>query len=185
MGGYFSKMINFFGAKEDYRLLMVGLDAAGKTSILFYLKLDSFVPTVPTIGFNVEIVEMQDVRFTVWDVGGQRLIRDFWHHYFNGSRGIIFVVDASNPARFCEAALELHSLLDQYELRDAILLIFANKQDRPYVVSKEELVYQLGLNDVRQRWYIQETCAKTGQGIKEGLLVMRKMLLARKKEKTN
>ena len=56
---------------REMRILMVGLDAAGKTTILYKLKLGEVVNTIPTIGFNVETVEYKNISFNVWDVGGQ------------------------------------------------------------------------------------------------------------------
>jgi len=68
------------------RLLMLGLDAAGKTTILYKLKLNQDVTTIPTVGFNVETVTYKNVKFNVWDVGGQDKIRPLWRHYFSGKR---------------------------------------------------------------------------------------------------
>lgn len=85
MGGQFSKMMGkIFGSKE-MRLLMLGLDAAGKTTILYKLKLGQDVTTIPTVGFNVETVTYKNVKFNVWDVGGQDKIRPLWRHYFSGT----------------------------------------------------------------------------------------------------
>jgi len=84
MGGQISKMMGkIFGSKE-MRLLMLGLDAAGKTTILYKLKLNQDVTTIPTVGFNVETVTYKNVKFNVWDVGGQDKIRPLWRHYFSG-----------------------------------------------------------------------------------------------------
>ena len=85
-----------FGAGRDSRILMVGLDAAGKTSILYKLKLDETMHTIPTIGFNVETVTYKNINFTVWDVGGQDKIRKLWYHYFTGTDAIIYVVSDEN-----------------------------------------------------------------------------------------
>lgn len=85
MGGQLSKMMGkIFGSKE-MRLLMLGLDAAGKTTILYKLKLGQDVTTIPTVGFNVETVTYKNVKFNVWDVGGQDKIRPLWRHYFSGT----------------------------------------------------------------------------------------------------
>ena len=81
MGLFQSVLKGLFGKKE-MRILMVGLDAAGKTTILYKLKLGEIVTTIPTIGFNVETVEYKNISFTVWDVGGQDKIRPLWRHYF-------------------------------------------------------------------------------------------------------
>lgn len=87
MGGQLSKMMGkIFGSKE-MRLLMLGLDAAGKTTILYKLKLGQDVTTIPTVGFNVETVTYKNVKFNVWDVGGQDKIRPLWRHYFSGTFG--------------------------------------------------------------------------------------------------
>ena len=77
----------------------VGLDAAGKTTILYKLKLGEIVTTIPTIGFNVETVEYKNISFTVWDVGGQDKIRPLWRHYFQNTQGLIFVVDSNDRER--------------------------------------------------------------------------------------
>lgn len=85
MGGQISKVMGkIFGSKE-MRLLMLGLDAAGKTTILYKLKLGQDVTTIPTVGFNVETVTYKNVKFNVWDVGGQDKIRPLWRHYFSGT----------------------------------------------------------------------------------------------------
>ncbi len=79
-------------------------------------------------GFNVETVEYKNISFTVWDVGGQDKIRPLWRHYFQNTQGLIFVVDSNDRERVGEARDELHRMLQEDELRDAVLLIFANKQ---------------------------------------------------------
>jgi len=149
---------------------MVGLDAAGKTTILYKLKLGEIVTTIPTIGFNVETVEYKNISFTVWDVGGQDKIRPLWRHYFQNTQGLIFVVDSNDRERVAESRDELHKMLEEDELRDAVLLVFANKQDLPNAMSPGDLTEKLGLNQLRnRRWYIQSTCATQGTGLYEGL----------------
>ncbi|KAL2199150.1 ADP-ribosylation factor family-domain-containing protein [Corynascus similis CBS 632.67] len=156
--------------QKEMRILMVGLDAAGKTTILYKLKLGEVVTTIPTIGFNVETVEYRNIQFTVWDVGGQDKIRPLWRHYFQNTQGIIFVVDSNDRDRVPEAREELQRMLNEDELRDALLLVFANKQDLPNAMSVAEITDKLGLHSLRQRtWYIQSTCATSGDGLFEGL----------------
>ena len=82
-------------------------------------------------GFNVETVEYKNIQFTVWDVGGQDKIRPLCRHYFQNTQGIIFVVDSNDRDRIVEAREELQRMLNEDELRDALLLVFANKQDLP------------------------------------------------------
>ncbi|XP_074684261.1 ADP-ribosylation factor 5 [Strix aluco] len=152
------------------RILMVGLDAAGKTTILYKLKLGEIVTTIPTIGFNVETVEYKNICFTVWDVGGQDKIRPLWRHYFQNTQGLIFVVDSNDRERVQESADELQKMLQEDELRDAVLLVFANKQDMPNAMAVSELTDKLGLQTLRSRtWYVQATCATQGTGLYDGL----------------
>ncbi|VDI12226.1 ADP-ribosylation factor 1 [Mytilus galloprovincialis] len=165
-------------AKEGFRYWLIeppkptnfGLDAAGKTTILYKLKLGEIVTTIPTIGFNVETVEYKNISFTVWDVGGQDKIRPLWRHYFQNTQGLIFVVDSNDRERAEEAQEELCKMLQEDDLREAALLVFANKQDLPNAMTAAEITDKLKLNTFRGRtWYIQGTCATQGTGLYEGL----------------
>jgi small GTP-binding protein len=156
--------------KQDRRIIMVGLDAAGKTTILYKLKLGEVVTTIPTIGFNVETVEYKNISFQVWDIGGQDKIRKLWRHYYLGTHGAIFVVDSSDRDRIEDAREELTKMLSEDEMRDAVLLVLANKQDLPHAMSTSEVAEKLGLTDLRRRqWFVQSACATTGDGLFEGL----------------
>jgi ADP-ribosylation factor protein 6 len=138
-----------FGSKE-VRILMLGLDAAGKTTILYKLKLNQTMTTIPTVGFNVETFTYKNIKFNMWDVGGQDKIRPLWRHYYSGkyprdhqihedsrqmlihtagTQGLVFVVDSSDHARIEEARTELHRILNDLEMSECLLLVFANKQD--------------------------------------------------------
>ncbi|KAH0468722.1 hypothetical protein IEQ34_001954 [Dendrobium chrysotoxum] len=170
MGLSFTKLFSRLFAQKEMRILMVGLDAAGKTTILYKLKLGEIVTTIPTIGFNVETLEYKNISFTVWDVGGQDKIRPLWKYYFQNTQGLIFVVDSNDRDRVVEARDELHKMFNDDELRDAVLLVLANKQDLPNAMNAAEITDKLGLHSLRQRhWYIQSTCATSGEGLYEGL----------------
>ncbi|XP_060065304.1 ADP-ribosylation factor 2-like [Ylistrum balloti] len=170
MGNMFGKLFSSLFGKKEMRILMVGLDAAGKTTILYKLKLGEIVTTIPTIGFNVETVEYKNISFTVWDVGGQDKIRPLWRHYFQNTQGLIFVVDSNDRERIGEAREELMRMIHEDELRDAVLLVFANKQDLPNAMAANNITENLGLSTLRNRnWYIQSTCATSGDGLYEGL----------------
>ncbi|KAJ5239521.1 hypothetical protein N7468_004140 [Penicillium chermesinum] len=171
MGGQVSKMMGkIFGTKE-MRILMLGLDAAGKTTILYKLKLSNQdVTTIPTVGFNVESVTYKNVKFNVWDVGGQDKIRPLWRHYYSGTQGLIFVVDSSDTARLEEARSELHKIINDREMKDALLLVFANKQDINGHLTPEEITHQLQLTKLKDKtWYVAPSVATDGTGIFEGL----------------
>uniref|UniRef100_A0AAR2L6I2 ADP-ribosylation factor 5 n=1 Tax=Pygocentrus nattereri TaxID=42514 RepID=A0AAR2L6I2_PYGNA len=107
MGLTISSLFGRLFGKKQMRILMVGLDAAGKTTILYKLKLGEIVTTIPTIGFNVETVEYKNICFTVWDVGGQDKIRPLWRHYFQNTQGLIFVVDSNDRERVSDGMFKL------------------------------------------------------------------------------
>ncbi|MEQ2167927.1 ADP-ribosylation factor, partial [Goodea atripinnis] len=101
--------------------------------------------------FNVETVEYKNICFTVWDVGGQDKIRPLWRHYFQNTQGLIFVVDSNDRERVAESAEELSKMIQEDELKDAVLLVFANKQDLPNAMGVSELTDKLGLHSLRSR----------------------------------
>ena len=182
MGGLLSKIQDIMGSfNKEKRILMLGLDAAGKTSVLYKLQLGETVCTIPTIGFNVETVQYKSVNFTVWDVGGQEKIRPLWQHYYQNTDALIWVVDSSDTQfdRMKDSCEELHSVLASDHLTDAKVLIYANKQDLPGALRAKELARELELDRLThrgQRWHIQETVAIKGQGLYEGLDKLLEML---------
>ena len=118
----------------------------------------------------METVEYKNISFTVWDVGGQDKLRPLWRHYFQNTNGVIFVVDSNDKDRVGQARDELAKMLSEDELREAVLLVFANKQDLPNAMSTAEVTDKLGLHSLRQRnWFIQGCCATSGEGLYEGL----------------
>ncbi|OZJ04041.1 ADP-ribosylation factor 6 [Bifiguratus adelaidae] len=170
MGGNLSKALGKLFGNKEMRILMLGLDAAGKTTILYKLKLNQSVTTIPTVGFNVEAVTYKNVKFNVWDVGGQDKIRPLWRHYYTGTQGLIFVVDSQDRDRIDEARQELHKIISDREMKDALLLVFANKQDLPGAMTPAEVTEKMGLARLRDRqWYVHPSCATTGEGLLEGL----------------
>ena len=181
MGLALSKLMDKLFDKREARVLMLGLDAAGKTTILFKLKLGEVVQSIPTIGFNVETVEFKKTKFNVWDVGGQDKIRPMWKHYYQNAEALIFVVDSSDRNRVDKARMELHRMLDEEDLKDVILLVFANKQDIA-VMDIKEIIEKLDLGSIKGRpWHCQGTSALTGQGLIEGLTWLDKKLAQVKK----
>ncbi|XP_054040768.1 E3 ubiquitin-protein ligase TRIM23 isoform X2 [Rissa tridactyla] len=168
------------GPKMEIRVVTLGLDGAGKTTILFKLKQDEFMQPIPTIGFNVETVEYKNLKFTIWDVGGKHKLRPLWKHYYLNTQAVVFVVDSSHRDRVSEAHSELAKLLTEKELRDALLLIFANKQDVAGALSVEEITELLSLHKLccGRSWYIQGCDARSGTGLYEGLDWLSRQLVA-------
>ena len=150
---------------------MLGLDAAGKTTVLHLLKLGEVRSTAPTLGFNVESVSYKNVNFTVWYVGGQEKLRTLWRHYYEGTDALIFVIDSNDPQRVKLAKEELMKILDEDTMTDAVVLVLANKQDLPNALSPSEMreALSLGRGHPQKSWYIQGCCAANGSGLYEGL----------------
>jgi ADP-ribosylation factor 1/2 len=146
------------------------------------LQLGEVVTSVPTIGFNVETVEYRNISFTVWDVGGQNKIRPLWRHYYQGTQGLIFVVDSNDSARLPEAGKELHSLLSDEAMQNAVVLVLANKQDLPHAVDAATVCDKLQLRTLsaKHEWYIQPCSAVQSVGLFEGLDWLSKTLANRK-----
>ena len=120
---------SFLECEKEHKLLMLGLDAAGKTTILNRLNLGEISTTVPTIGFNIETVKYKQITFSAWDLDGQSLIRKWWSHYYKGTSAVIFVVDSNDTNRFELAKKEVDAITQAPELENVPLLVFANKQD--------------------------------------------------------
>lgn len=169
-GATLSRLLPILLGKKQCRILMLGLDAAGKTTILYQLKLGEMTNTAPTLGFNVETVAYKNIEFMVWDMGGQDAIRQLWSHYYKNAQALIFVVDSADEERLAEARDELQKLMNEDELRDSILLVYANKQDMPEAKSVQEVAEELGLQELQNRvWYIQACSASSGDGLTDGL----------------
>jgi len=152
------------------RILILGLDGAGKTTILYQLQCGEVVTTVPTIGFNVENVTYKNVLFKVWDLGGQTSIRPYWRCYYQDTDAIIYVIDSADPDRLSISKEELVSMMEEEELRNAVLLVLANKQDLVGALSPEQISDCLGLANLKGRqWQIFKASAIKGIGLHEGL----------------
>uniref|UniRef100_A0A8C4Q7P1 ADP-ribosylation factor-like protein 14 n=1 Tax=Eptatretus burgeri TaxID=7764 RepID=A0A8C4Q7P1_EPTBU len=166
-----------------------GLDFAGKTSLLYRLKLGENVRTLPTVSFNTERLQLQLTRsrpcipFHFWDVAGQDKLRPLWRSYARGADALIFVVDAADPERFEEARAELLRVVRLPQAQEVPLLVFANKQDLPQAVGAVKLEKILGLPEfgVGMVWHVQAVSANTGRGLHEGLARLHEMIMKRRK----
>jgi ADP-ribosylation factor protein 1 len=173
MGASISALWRRNFGKAELRMLMLGLDAAGKTTILYKLRFGEVTTSIPTIGFNVETVEYKGsslVTFTAWDAGGRSPLRPLQRHFYQNTNAVVFVVDSSDRDRLEQATEELSFLLAEDRLLDAKLLVFANKQDLPHAMTLSEITKKLRLHSLRDRqWFIQGCCATSGEGLYEGL----------------
>lgn len=173
MGGLWSKITAAFGMIQpdrEVRVLVLGLDNAGKTSIVYRLQLGSVVRTTPTVGFNLETLTYKNITFQVWDLGGQTGLRPYWRCYFAKTDAVIYVVDSTDKERMGVAKHELFGLLDEEELKNSMLLVFANKQDCPGAANVQEVAKTLGVSQIINRsWTIVPSSAATGEGLADGM----------------
>ena len=142
MGSFLSAIVEDFynQFRKQTSFLVLGLDNAGKTQILYCMKLGECITnTVPTLGFNLEEFKYKNLSIKAWDLGGQCKFRSMWHHYFEGVQGIVFVVDSQDRRRFTDSKNELHRLLENEHLAEVPFLVFANKQDLPEAAEIEEM----------------------------------------------
>eukprot|EP00727_Mastigamoeba_balamuthi_P006243 m51a1_g2238 putative adp-ribosylation factor 1 (179) ;mRNA; f:277386-278016 len=169
MGSILSSL--FGSATRDWRVVMIGLDSAGKTTILYRLRIGEVIHTTPTIGFNVEAIEYKRLKLTVWDVGGQSRIRPLWQHYMRGADAIIFVVDSTDRERLEEAKDELHSLVRSPEAAKSPLLVYANKQDAPGALNADAVRDALAVEALGKDRpaAVFAASATQGVGLHEGL----------------
>ena len=156
----------------NFKILMLGLDLSGKTTILYQMKIGNLIKTIPTIGFNVEDViienDTQINNLTVWDVGGHEKIRILWKDYYEKTDGLIYVVDSADINRIEESAEILKEIMKDENLKNCPILIMANKQDLKEALSPIEITEKLGMNNIEGReWSVNGCSANTGKGIKE------------------
>lgn len=190
MGNGISEQPNFLSNLpfcNSLHIAILGLDFAGKTTVLYRLQFNEFVNTVPTKGFNAEKVKVvvgdSAVTFHFWDVGGQEKLRPLWKSYTRGTDGIVFVVDSLDTERMEEAKTELYKITRSSENQGVPVLIIANKQDLRQALSLSQIETMLALNELGPStpWHLQSTCAIIGEGLKEGLERLYDMILKRKK----
>eukprot|EP00330_Aristerostoma_sp_ATCC50986_P013897 CAMPEP_0114588984 /NCGR_PEP_ID=MMETSP0125-20121206/11555_1 /TAXON_ID=485358 ORGANISM="Aristerostoma sp., Strain ATCC 50986" /NCGR_SAMPLE_ID=MMETSP0125 /ASSEMBLY_ACC=CAM_ASM_000245 /LENGTH=144 /DNA_ID=CAMNT_0001785663 /DNA_START=107 /DNA_END=541 /DNA_ORIENTATION=- len=136
--------------KKPTRILMLGLDGSGKTTILYKLKLDEFVSSVPTIGFNVETVEYKKLKMTIWDVGGQTTLRNLWKHYYEGTDALIFIIDSADKDRLELAKENFFHVINDPDMINVPFLILANKQDIAQM-TVADIMNKMDLHSIKGR----------------------------------
>mgnify|MGYP001563437523 CR=1 FL=1 len=155
---------------KEPRMLILGLDNAGKTSILRKLSDEDPMQTQATQGFNIKSVDCEGFKLNMWDIGGQKAIRAYWPHYYDDVDCLIYVVDAADRRRLEETGLQLAELLVDDKLAAVPVLIFANKMDLATALPPSDISQALTLHTIRDRkWHLQACSAKTGEGLNEGL----------------
>ncbi|KAK5883128.1 hypothetical protein CesoFtcFv8_019491 [Champsocephalus esox] len=192
MGNGSSDHHSFFPCLPPFQALhivILGLDCAGKTTVLYRLRFNEFVNTVPTKGFNTEKIKValgesrRKASFHFWDVGGQEKLRPLWRSYTRCADGIVFVVDSVDAERIEEAKTELHKITRLAENQGVPVLVVANKQDLRNSLSLAEMESSLALRELSTStpWHLQPACAIIGEGLQEGLEKLHAMILKRRK----
>ncbi|NWX65662.1 ARL14 protein, partial [Promerops cafer] len=153
-------------------ILMLGLDSAGKSTLLYKFRYKDAFLTMPTIGFNVDMIEAgKDFTLTFWDVGGQKKMRELWSCFLEDAGGLLYVVDSSDKRRLDESRREFELILKNESIRNVPVVVLANKQDLPGALNAEEITRRFRMKKYcsDRNWYVQPCCAITGEGLAEAL----------------
>jgi len=169
---------------KELRILLLGLDNAGKTSCLKKLSEEEISHIMPTQGFNIKSLQQEGFKLNVWDIGGQKAIRPYWRNYYDNTDALVYVIDSADRRRVQETGIELNALLEEEKLAGVPVLVLANKQDLLNAMPPKELSEQLNLHNIRDRqWQIQACSAKTGAGLQEGIEWVLKIVESRNTKK--
>ncbi|NWH73836.1 ARL14 protein, partial [Piaya cayana] len=157
---------------KQANILMLGLDSAGKSTLLYKFKCNEVFLTTPTIGFNVDMIETRkDFTMTFWDVGGQQKMRELWCTFLENTDGLLYVVDSSDKRRLEESKKEFVLILKNDFIKNVPVIVLANKQDLPGALNAEEITRRFNMKKYcsDRNWYVQPCCALTGEGLSEAL----------------
>ena len=153
--GFHSVIKKYKQKENEIRILILGLDNAGKTTIVKKLKGEDVNTISPTLGFNIETLEFAGINLNIWDIGGQTSLRAYWKNYFEETDGLIWVVDSNDKMRLLDCKNEMHKILKQEKLSGATLLVFCNKQDVKGALTVEEIKDFLELDGIASRHWGQ------------------------------
>ncbi|XP_027633568.1 ADP-ribosylation factor-like protein 14 [Falco biarmicus] len=157
---------------KQANILMLGLDSAGKSTLLYKFKYNDVFLTIPTIGFNVDMIETErNFTLTFWDVGGQQKMRQVWCNFLENTDGLLYVVDSSDKQRLEESKKEFELILKNEFMKSIPVVMLANKQDLPGALNAEEITRKFNMKKYcsDRNWYVQPCCAITGEGLSEAL----------------
>ena len=183
MGFIFSKILNLSFVSNYYKVLMLGLNFSGKTTILNNIKHKENVRTIG-IGFHIEILfYMGLIKILSWDLGGASGIRKLYKHYYPNTDGIILIIDSNDKESFDEAIECFQDILEEDELKNCPILIMANKQDMNETLSSDEITLFLRNEKYNDRkWHIIKTSGISGQGLEESMQWMASAIRAIKEK---
>lgn len=166
------------------KVVMIGLDGAGKTTITYKMKLGETQQTTTTIGLNVETIKHRNTEFLVFDIGGSA--RSLWVHYLQDVDVLIWVIDSSEKERLPIIREEIAKVAQMMKNQDFLLAIFLNKQDLPSKLPTHEILQKIGVDEIDVSHMLIQTCsAVSGDGLKDGLEKIVDCLLQKEKMKNN
>ena len=183
MGFIISKILEFFTKnRNNFKIIILGIQEAGKTTILYRLSLGQLVKTTPTIGSNVEELIYNNVKFQAWDLGGQESTRTVWDVYYMNTDAVVYVIDSHDDENFEISKSEFHKVIANQNLKNAVILIFANKQDLPGAKSINKIIDEYELNKIKNHiWHVQPCSAIKGDGLVNGIKWLSDQLVFRGK----
>ena len=170
MGFILSKILDFFSrSRNNFKIIILGIQNAGKTTILYRLSIGQLVKTTPTIGSNVEEISYNNVKLQAWDLGGQESTRSIWNVYYANTDAVIYVIDTHDES-YDDRKTQFYKLLENETLKNAVILIYANKQDLPGAKNVSEIIRIYELDTIKDHiWHIQPCSAQTGEGLITGM----------------
>ncbi|HME55692.1 MAG TPA: ADP-ribosylation factor-like protein [Candidatus Lokiarchaeia archaeon] len=177
-------LFDIFRRKTNAKAVFIGLDSAGKSTIIDFLREGRFIQHTPTMGKRKLEIDVEGTRISMFDMGGQQSFRDLWFGEIKTSKCVVFVIDEAAPHRFEEARMELEKLLPEIKKNSIKLLIIANKHDLPNAVSISEIIETFGLLDL-DNFEILEISAKTGYGMANAFAKFYSMLTGKLVKKLN
>ena len=183
MGFLISKILEFFTRnRNNFKIIILGIQEAGKTTILYRLSLGQLVKTTPTIGSNVEELTYNNVKFQAWDLGGQESTRTVWDVYYMNTDAVVYVIDSQDDDNFEISKSEFHKVIANQNLKNSVILIFANKQDLPGAKNINKIIEDYEFNKIKNHiWHIQPCSAVKGDGLVNGIKWLSDQLVLRGK----
>ncbi len=156
--------------KKEPNILILGLDNAGKTTLINYLTGENNKKVTVTQGVNAKSIQCGGIKLNVYDLGGQKKLREYWKYYYENVDGLIYVVDGSDENRIDECNEAFQSLLNEEKLKGVPVLCYGNKTDLEGCLEPDEIINRLKMNDITERdWCLHACSALKGTGIQDGI----------------